>query len=195
MSRAWWLVLWVLLLSACAVVPPQPVDRALVDELERWSIRGRLAVRDNGDNWYGSLRWKQAGEDYRIDLSGPLGQGSLRIEEAGGDALLQVTTERVYRSPDMEALLRRHLGWYLPVRGMRYWIKGLPAPGLASLIERDLLGALTTLHQNGWEITYDRYRPVDGLVLPHRIKLVSGVLRVRLVIDSWETVVARDEAT
>jgi len=179
------LLLSALLLTACSAVPTQPVDQILVGELQEWSIRGRLSVRDNGDNWYGSLRWNQAIDRYRIDLSGPLGQGSLRLEEASGGARLQVTTKRAYAGPDMETLLRRHLGWYLPVGGMRHWVKGLPAPGPVSLAERDPLGGLTALHQDGWVITYDRYQPVGALVLPHKVEMVSGPLRVRLVIDQW----------
>ena len=184
--RGWLLLLSALLLAACSAVPVQPVDRVLVDDLHNWSMRGRLSVRDNGDSWYGSLRWKQSLEHYRIDLSGPLGQGSLRLEEAANGARLQLSTDRTYAGPDMETLLRRHLGWYLPVSGMRHWVKGLKAPGPADLVELDALGGLTTLHQDGWVITYNRYRPVGDLVLPHWVEMISGPLRVRLVIDQWD---------
>ena len=187
MKRTLLPALLALLLTACATVPPAPpVDGERVASLDEWTVRGRLSVRDNGDSWYGSLRWEQAADRYRVDLSGPLGQGSLRLEQDATGAMLQLAADRSYRGRSMESLLRRHLGWYLPVAGMRDWIKGQAAPGPVTRIERELDGAMKSLRQQGWTIDYDRYRAVDELVLPHKLRLVSGPLEVKLVIDRWE---------
>ena len=56
-------------------------------------------------------------------------------------------------------LLEQTLGLRLPVTGLRYWVRGLPAPGPTALLQTDAAGRLTRLEQNGWVIEYPSYAP------------------------------------
>ena len=38
----------------------------------------------------------------------------------------------------------------------------------------------------GWSIAYDRYMPAAGDLLPARLVMTAGDVRVRIVIDHWD---------
>ncbi|HEY5791584.1 MAG TPA: lipoprotein insertase outer membrane protein LolB [Gammaproteobacteria bacterium] len=170
------------LLAGCAAAPPSPPVPG--PGLE-WQQHGRLGVRAADEQWHGTLTWEQRADGYRIEFAGPLGQGAVRLEEDAGGARLQLASDESYHERDTESLLRRHLGWYLPVRGLRHWLTGRAAPGAAGAQVRDAEGRLLRLEQDGWQVKLERYQPVSGRVLPHRVELARPDLRLRLVVDQW----------
>ena len=85
-----------------------------------------------------------------------------------------------------EELLGTRLGWSLPVSGLRYWLLGLPAPGLPVVKSSlDSFGRLLRLSQGGWQIRYLDYKWIENLALPGKIFVEHPKLRLRLVIDHW----------
>jgi outer membrane lipoprotein LolB len=77
------------------------------------------------------------------------------------------------------------IGAPLPVAELRYWLIGVPAPGLP---HRETIGAdgrLAGLEQAGWQLRYTRYEAVGQLALPARIEIESPAARLRLVVSDW----------
>ena len=71
--------------------------------------------------------------------------------------------------------------------GLRYWIRGLPAPAASKAeARRDESGRLSQLTQSGWTIKYDRYQLVNGVSLPGKLQLLHDDISVRIVVDKWE---------
>ena len=71
---------------------------------------------------------------------------------------------------------------------LQYWVRGAPAPGSAAEItERDALGKIRQLTQDGWRVTYEYYPPAESDGLPRRMELVGATQTMRLVIDTWRT--------
>jgi outer membrane lipoprotein LolB len=174
-----------LLVTACTTAPPR--SALPVAELpETWLAQGRLAVKSGDEAWHGTFAWHQAPTLLRIELAGPLGQGSVRLHEDPDGARLELGTEQVIHGVDSGALLREQLGWAMPVQGLRYWISGQPDPDRPATVERDEAGRVTGLAQDGWQVTCNRYLEVEGGLLPHRVVLEREELRVRLVIDRWQ---------
>ena len=197
-----------LLLSGCLGAPGRddgvPADlagRPPDDVVERWRALGKLAARTTGDrngrgegNWSGTLDWRQAGEDFRLRLSGPFGQGALQVEGRPGE--VELTTARGERrsAPTPEALFARELGWYLPTSALRHWITARARPGVPVEDWRlDAAGRLSSLAQQGWRLDYG-YRegpaggpPEDarGTALPERITLRGKEAVVRIAIRDW----------
>ena len=75
---------------------------------------------------------------------------------------------------------------------MRYWVRGMPVPGVAEQAARDEQGRLARLDQSGWTITYNRYQPGAGAALPAKLQLVHEDISVRLVIDHWQLGIPAD---
>ncbi|MND01335.1 Outer-membrane lipoprotein LolB precursor [compost metagenome] len=66
-------------------------------------------------------------------------------------------------------------------------MRGLPHPGKTEHLGINDQGRLDGLTQDGWQVEYQEYRPGDEPVLPGRMSLENGNLRVRLVISEWTT--------
>ena len=186
----------VLVLSACATRPPvtAPADqavwlahRASVETLTHWQLQGRIGVRAGEDGWNASFDWQQQDQDYRIRLRGPFGRGAVELHGNEAGVWLKQADRPAVFALDPETLLERETGWWLPVSGLSAWLRGLPAPDSESSYRWDDQGALTHIEQNGWRIDYRRYQQSGDLRLPDRINIEGDVLRVKFVIDEWQT--------
>ncbi|HFD38437.1 MAG TPA: outer membrane lipoprotein LolB [Anaerolineae bacterium] len=185
-------------LTACAVVPgsvsPDRMERRWQAHLTRlqavhsWRLSGRLAVRGEDDGWQAALRWRQGESDYEIVIQGPLGQGTARLVGNGAGVVLHLPGAAPRAAADAELLLASELGWWVPVKGLVYWLRGLPEPNIDARRVLDARGRLARLEQQGWRIDYQRYRTVSGVDLPAKMVLehADPKLRLRLVVGRWE---------
>jgi outer membrane lipoprotein LolB len=199
------------MLSGCAAIPERaPVGdrdaawaahaRAL-DPLDAWEIRGRIALRTADDGWQASLLWVRTRDRHDIDLVGPLGSGHVRLRQDAAGAELRDSDRQVLRDSSAENLLLRATGWQLPVNGLSYWVRGLPAPGTADARTLDEWGRLRTLRQLGWQVEFLGYEQFESIELPNKLFISRAdagnrasadaavgndpTLEVRLVIDRW----------
>lgn len=190
-------------LGACAATPrlssaPQLGWSELQQQLatlQYWSFSGRLAIKDaNNESWSASLRWQQDGDSYDIQLSGAFGQGAARLFGRDGYAVIEMVEHSALTADSAEALMQQHLGWYMPVQGLKYWLRGMPEPDSVSQPVFSDVGRLQSLQQSGWQVRYSDYLDVDGLELPRKLELENARLRARLVIDNWQLSVPKVEA-
>jgi outer membrane lipoprotein LolB len=180
-----------LLLSAgCATLPPPaplswPERRSVLQQLEGFRLRGRVAVAAGQGGFNANLRWAQRGGDASIDLAAPLGIGAAHIEQQG--AGLVVTTSRGVRLADGEArdAVQREFGFQPPFASLRYWLLGAADPSLPAEETLDGAQRLARLVQDGWTIEYADYQPRVGQWLPYRLTLRRDAVRVRLLVQEW----------
>jgi outer membrane lipoprotein LolB len=121
-------------------------------------------------------------------LRTPLGQGlaEMYARPAGG-LELKNSEGRVYRAADADALVKQALDLELPLRGLTWWVVGLPRPDALYRATPDAEGHLGELVQEGWRIMFSRYGDHHGRQLPGKLVAQRGEeLEVRLVIDAWE---------
>lgn len=188
-----------LLLSACAALPPPAPGpsadglQARLAALDAWRLEGRLAVRHGNDGGQGLLYWQQQADGrYTLRLLDALGRQQLLIRGGTAEVSLQTRDGRRLRADSAEALMQQVLGWSVPLRPLRWWVRGLPAPeALAGPVHSSVPGSdgapLRELDQGGWHIRYLRHARVDGLPLPALLSLQhDDALRLKLVIETWE---------
>ncbi|MGD2074389.1 MAG: lipoprotein insertase outer membrane protein LolB [Gammaproteobacteria bacterium] len=190
-AAAWMLIL---AFAGCAVRPPvhEPAaeaawlaHRASLEALTRWQVQGRVAVRAGDEGWSANFDWHQQGEEYRIRLRGPFGQGAVELHgNAQGVWLRHAEGKRVF-ARDPETLVEQETGWRLPVSGLRSWLLGLPAAEVQADYQWDAQGTLVQIEQAGWHIDYNRYQQSGPLRLPARLRLERDSLKLRFVIDNW----------
>ena len=159
--------------------------RVAIAALDRFRIRGRLGLRLPEDAVAASLAWDHAPEGYSLALRGPFNRGSVQLD--GDAAGVRLRADEVdARAADIDSLMREHLGWSLPVAGLPWWVRGLPAPDADyAALSLDEGGRVQHLEQSGWSLDVDQYREVDGVSLPARLRLTGGDLRLKLVIRDW----------
>jgi outer membrane lipoprotein LolB len=177
--------------SGCASLPPVEVGQLPPDvafpAYDSWQFRGRVSLTRGEEGWHAGVNWQEEAGVYDLRLSGPLGQGAVQVEGTQGLVRLTAANGQVIIANDADALVADVTGWRFPVSGIRYWVRGLPAPAPQpqAVISRDEAGRLQRLEQSGWDIRYTRFQSADGWNWPTRLRLTTDELVVRLVIDEW----------
>ena len=90
--------------------------------------------------------------------------------------------------------MEQHTGWVIPIHQLLYWVKGIPAPHGKSSKTHNEFGTLDTLTQNGWTLQYDRYGTALNTLLPQKIKISKGDLKVTLIIKEWLPLATQEDA-
>ena len=186
-----------LLLAACAPVPVRkPADDAAraaqaareqqLSGVDRWTLEGHLAVSDGRDGGSGSLRWTQDGQRYDFELRAPITGKSFRLSGGPDGALLEGIEGGPLHGPDAEALMRKALGWEVPLDDLRAWVLGLRAAGADAELrfgEHDLPSLLV---QDGWTVDYRAWDQVHQPPLPQKVFASRPPYKVKLSIDSFQ---------
>lgn len=195
MTRALCLVALAMLLAACATVPPRGTGgdaeqlwhsrQAALTALTNWSFTGRIGITLGDQGWHAVLDWRQHDRHFDIRISGPLGQGVGELHGGPDGVLLLTSDHQQSRAADAESLLHAQFGWWVPVSGLQYWLRGLPDPRQAAQTTLDDYGRLTQLQQSGWDIRFTRYVQHVGLALPDRLTLSNDRMKVKLIVETW----------
>jgi len=193
------LLVVMLAFSGCAIIRKPPsstpgIDNATawqqrlgtMQRFGNWSLQGRVATGQLL-GWTGNLSWRERGEHFDVRLSGPLGAGGMRANGTLDQVEIQTDDGKHFFTRDPDSLVKKTLGWSFPLAPLRYWARGVPAPGDYQQISVDKQGQLTALRQNGWKLSYIEYTTPAGAPtsLPRRVVLDNGETRIRLVVDRW----------
>jgi outer membrane lipoprotein LolB len=194
-SRLLWIVA-VAALAGCRTVPVHPpaatqsweVRKPELQARDRFGLKGRVAVATGKDGFNAGLRWTQEGALSHVALEGPLGAGGVQIT-AEGPTLSIVTSRGEHLDSDAaRAELGSRLGFEPPLNSLRYWILGVPDPAQPAQEAVDQQQQrLQSLQQDGWQIDYGGYMSVGSEWLPARMTLQRAGVRVRVVVDGWNS--------
>ncbi|MEO7207940.1 MAG: lipoprotein insertase outer membrane protein LolB [Steroidobacteraceae bacterium] len=175
-------------LAGCATTrtlpPPSTQWEQRAGELQRadaWQLDGRAAVALGTQGWQATLTWGQTDTGAEVHLAGPFGIGALALKQTPQGLSLNGAPP----SDAVVSLVQEKLGFDLPIENLHYWLLGVPNPGSTFDLSRNDQDRAKVLSQAGWNIAYDRYMPVAGDLLPARLVLTAGDVRVRIIIDHW----------
>jgi len=181
------LLLIVGLMAGCAPLALKPLPAGSLHEA--FAVEGRFAVRyptetgQEGGN--GRLEWRHRGDEDDLAIRDPIGGMIARIRRTGTVYALEVPDRPTEQSLDPDELTERVLGWRLPLRGMVWWLRGVPDP----VMPADAPGRLgddgrpVALRQAGWAIVVRSRHADTGL--PERLELSRGALQIRLFLPTW----------
>jgi outer membrane lipoprotein LolB len=186
-----------LLLVACVPAVRMKGDAAQLDAqrareqqlagADHWTLLGRLSISDGkGGGGSGSLTWKQDGERYTFEIRGPAISGAnFRLTGGPEGALLEGLREGPLRGPDAEALMRKALGWEVPLSDLRAWVLGLRADSGAAELDFGADRLPSLLQQDGWTVDYREWDATHQPPLPKKVFAQKLPYKVRLSIESW----------
>jgi outer membrane lipoprotein LolB len=195
--RMLFLSLLLLAQAGCALLDPQsqPVStnwkahRQQLSLLEQWTASGKLALRTADAAESASLVWQQQGAETDLRLSGPLGIGTTLIHSDGRQLDIRRGDEHHTLDISTPEAIAHSTGWDLPLPALAHWLKGLPSPDsrVQELAIDPQTGLLKNLQQDGWEISYNRYKPFQGFTLPTHLKIKRGATEAKIIIAQWRT--------
>jgi outer membrane lipoprotein LolB len=192
-------LLWALiavLLASCRTVPvhEKPAQaqtwearRPQLQARDRFELKGRVAVATGSEGFNARLRWTQDGKQTRMSLDGPLGAGGVQVTSDGSNVSIVTSRGDRLDSDAARAELANRLGFDPPLGSLRYWILGVPEPGHPAEELLDSQQRLATLQQEGWQIQYTDYTSVGGEWLPSKLTLQREGVRLRVVVDGWNS--------
>jgi outer membrane lipoprotein LolB len=154
---------------------------------DHWVMHGRLGVSDGKDGGSGSFSWTQNGDHYEFVLRGPAISGAdFRLSGDPSQAVLEGMKSGPIHGPDAEALMRKALGWEVPLRDLRAWVLGLRAdsgPAELSFGDNHLP---SLLQQDGWTVDYREWDAGRQPALPTKVYAEKAPYKVKLSIESWQ---------
>ena len=153
--------------------------------MEKWEIKGRLAITDGTEGGSGALVWVQDGEQTRMEFRGTLGQGNWRLESDGRSARLELGNGQRFEAASVAELVAAQAGWNVPVDALSWWVRGLAAQSAWEERRLDSAGRLMRLRQAGWEVDFGSYREQHAASLPSRLTARRGEQAVKLVVREW----------
>jgi outer membrane lipoprotein LolB len=182
-------------LVACSEAPVRP-DRGIDldlqnqrEQIQSWKLNGRLSITSEKESGTVSFYWSQDDERYLMSFIAPLGQGTFALRGGEGDGVYLLTAQdEVLHADDAETLLKQSVGWHVPVSGFKYWVRGLQEPGVDVTNQQfDDKGLITEMQQADWNIRIKRYMDVDGLDLPAKIFMHNDHVKLKLIVQTWDT--------
>ncbi|MFT5138701.1 MAG: outer membrane lipoprotein LolB [Rhodothermales bacterium] len=150
-----------------------------------WDLSGKLSIDDGEDGGSGKLSWEVSDELSIMSFRGALGRGAWKLDSGPGFAILSKADGQISRANSVSELVETEVGWHIPINSLKWWVLGIAAPGETGLTKLDSGGLLQELHQNGWRITFDRYRIFGKENLPVRIEAVNGPYRIKMAVSRW----------
>ncbi len=183
-------------LAGCRTVPVREAPQAsqswqarrpLLQAHDRFRLKGRVAVSTGGEGFNARLRWTQDGNQTLVSLDGPLGAGGVQVSSDGTSLNIVTSRGEHLNSDAARAELNTRLGFDPPLDSLRYWILGVPEPHHPAQESLDPSQRLSSLQQDGWQIDYESYQSVLGQWLPGKLTLQRQNVRVRLIVDGWES--------
>ncbi|HEY0199491.1 MAG TPA: lipoprotein insertase outer membrane protein LolB [Rhodanobacter sp.] len=187
-----------LLLAACAPavrmkgdgaqLAAQRVREQQLAGADHWTLQGRLSISDGkGGGGSGSLTWKQEGDRYTFEIRGPAISGAnFRLTGGPEGALLEGLREGPLRGPDAEVLMRKAVGWEVPLGDLRAWVLGLRADSGAAELDFGADRLPSLLQQDGWTVDYREWDAAHQPPLPKKVFAQKLPYKVRLSIESWQ---------
>ncbi|MFA6013609.1 MAG: lipoprotein insertase outer membrane protein LolB [Gallionellaceae bacterium] len=172
-------------LSGCATPPANYVAPRTAQIDAPFELRGRVAIKHDGERFSAGLSWKHHTTEDEILLIAPLGQTIAKLLRNSSGVTLE-TNGTINRADSVETLTEQELGWQFPLSGLSYWVVALPAPASPSAIQHNADGQMTALAQDGWKIHYSRYVAVTANSLPLRLTLQREQLAITILIDEWK---------
>lgn len=191
----------IMLCSGCSLLDTKPEQgdtntnyywpdvRDSLSELSSWQLMGKIGIRTPDDSVTAAINnWTQVDDFFDINLSSTFfGLGATRILGNSRVVTLQESGEDPIQSDQPDRLIQEVLGIPLPISHLPFWIRGLPIPDEPYNIEFNKEGLPQALQQYGWSLQFSKYKTIDKLPLPGKIKLKSEHSSITLAIIEWQT--------
>ena len=190
-----------ILLSSCSSIQVTKTDipntddkmqawanyRIQLQQLDSWRTSGVIGVIINQKGQSANFLWRQDNKDFWLQVYGPLGIGASTFEGDQNAVTLKQSNGNTLKAKTLQSLMQRQLGWSIPLNGLYYWIKGLPAPNTPFDQRLNKQGLSEYIYQDVWHIEYKYYSLYSNKYpLASRITLTYGKqIKIKVVIKQW----------
>lgn len=156
-------------------------------KIQSWKMSGALSIAQvDQQSEIVNYTWEQINpERYRIKIMSALNLYTVIITRQFHVITLSKNGTTVFNAKTPEKLMKKALGWSLPIQPLQNWIKGMPVNGDYTA-KYDQYGHIILLQQMGWVIKYDAYKTNGNFDLPQQIILRRSGIQVKIIIRLTE---------
>jgi outer membrane lipoprotein LolB len=166
---------------------PWQEQYAALAKLDQYALNGRVAVAANGQGFSANLRYRQQQQRADLALDGPMGVGGMRMQVDQRELTVTNSRGETLDGAAARAEIESRLGFELPLTELRWWLLGVPAPGMAAETHDDGAGGpIADFRQNGWLVTINSRAPGLGFSLPQRLTAERDGARLKLLVENWQ---------
>jgi|GEM_PF-860205 len=163
------------ILSGCSTWQSQEDSPAAVAKAEpflgdHWEIQSKIGFKTPDQSGSANMKWVQNGESYNILITDPLGR-TLGQVKSNGFKVQFITKDKTVEANSADDVVFRLLGRPFPVSQLKYWIKGLKAPLLASQPISASDDELQFI-QSQWFVKINDFQEQEGFRLPGKLDMV-----------------------
>lgn len=155
----------------------------ILKKLGYWQLGGKLSIKGSERPTSAQLVWNQRDRVSALDISGPIGIGSVSLEISPGMSMLRRGNGKTVRANTPEELIGRVVGWPMPASLLRWWVVGLA--GHSQLLSVDAKGRPEGFQHAEWSVSYSDYQNIEGLPLPGVVLITDGHLQFKLTHMRW----------
>lgn len=169
-------LLCILLLAfqGCSSIPPSTATPWL------WQFSGRVVFQGPDQRESANIVWQSGERRDSVQLSGPFGQGAVRLVATPQGATLWRDGEIHASAISIESLLAQHLNWQVPVDELRAWVRGNNAPGSITTLEQSPQNR--RFEQAGWTVEQAK---LDTQGRPRKVIINRPPYKLTLLIAQW----------
>lgn len=164
---------------------PKPVAATVPDQ---WALTGRIGVIHGEEGWHGKIDWTQNKGNFKAGFSGPFGGKGAEFVSKSGVVELRAPNGKSISGEKLEQWQKENFGGLFPIRAFPYWIHGHPYPKMKNAAVKGKEGAAEEIAQENWVVRYSRWREFKDRVMPGKIVLIRGDLRMKLILDSYRII-------
>ncbi|MHC1480354.1 lipoprotein insertase outer membrane protein LolB [Frateuria aurantia] len=165
----------------------QQAREARLSDWQDWTLHGRLGLSDGQHGGSGSFTWVQQGEHYDFEMRKPITGGLVFRLQGGPEGARLINGDgHELRDPDVESLMRKVMGWTVPLQELRAWVLGARASGSPANVSFQPDGLPASISQDGWQIDYPSWNPDRQPAMPRQVFASRPPYKVRLSIESWQ---------
>ena len=192
------LLISALLLTSCASKPvsapaslPWKDRNDLYSRLTQWDLKGRLGLVTSQQSGSVTLVWQESDKGRQLRLLGPAGQGLAKLDQTTTGTVIRDNHNNSWQGDTPEPLIEQAIGWEIPLSSLRWWVLGIVEPDSDTRFSLDDQERLQQLEQDGWQVSFSKYRMFDGYELPGSIVFQSSVetqgrnLRGKFILKEW----------
>lgn len=164
------------------------------ERMKSWRLQGKTGIQHQDQSWTFNLSWLQrSGDNFEMNIKNPLTNGIVAYLESNNSGItLKSSDGQTFKDTDAEQLLKRQMGVGLPLKGMKYWARGVISPDLPinkEDIALDNYGRPSSLKQAGWTVQYTRYPSTESDALPEKMTLLHDTegTKIKVIAKDWQT--------
>ncbi len=172
----------------------QQVAQQELEQLQNWSVRGKLAIISLDERKSASIAWQQHQDKLTMTLTTVVGTTIAKLFYDGEMATLTADGQ-TWQDPSPSALIYRITGWEVPVESLKYWMKGQVNADLVSeYFDNGLVKSMTAGCEQClvWQVNYNAYAEFTLnetlYTLPTSLRLNQSSTQTSLImrIDQWK---------